>query len=244
MTWSFVGTVSTRFTTAATLTRTPPAEAVAGDLLIAAIVGRGAETLTIPDGWELINWTPPEVVSTIASGYPYSLVMWRIHPGGTVDTGVARSVNTAGGYYTMTAYRSTAGFALKDSGSQPNYDTTDNRLIGGVTADAGDLVFTFAARGFNSTTGWVSAGDPSTASGALDTTTAPGGYWTRRAALGFSAGTGSFAFGIAEGVKTTNGSTGDIVDTALSGRHILTAAAFGPASAPTRQRSRLILTPW
>ncbi|MCK9540195.1 hypothetical protein [Dokdonella sp.] len=170
--------------------------------------------------------------------------MWRIHPGGTVDTGVARSVYTAGGYYTMTAYRSTAGFALKDSGAQLNVDTTDNRLVGGVDADAEDIVFTFAARGFNSTVGEVSAGDPSTASGATDTTTAPGGYWTRRAALGFSAGKGSFSFGIAEGVKTTNGSTGDIVYTALFGRHILTAAAFGPASAPTRQRSRLIITPW
>lgn len=244
MTWSFVGTVSTRFTTAATLTRSPPAEAVAGDLLIAAIVGRGAETLTIPDGWGLINWTPPFTVSTAASGYPYSLVMWRIHPGVTVDTGVARSVATAGGFYTMTAYRSTESIALKASGSQSNYDTTDNRLVGGVTADAGDLVFTFAARGFSSSVGEVSAGDPSTASGALDTTTAPGGYWTRRDASGFSAGSGSFSFGIAEGVKTTNGSTGDIVDTALSGRHILTAAAFGPASAPARQRSRLILTPW
>lgn len=244
MTWSFVGTVSTRFTTAATLTRTPPAGAVAGDLLIAAIVGRGAETLTIPDGWELINWTPPEVVSTATSGYPYSLVMWRTHPGGTVYTGVARSVYTAGGYYTMTAYRSTAGFALKDSGAQLNVDTTDNRLVGGVDADAGDLVFAFAARGFNSAVSVFSADEPSTPSGATDTTTAPGGYWTRRAALGFSSGTGSFAFGIAEGVKTANGSTGDIVDTALSGRHILTAAAFGPASAPARQRSRLILTPW
>ena len=244
MAWTFVGTVSTRFTTAATITRSPPTEAVAGDLLIAAIVGRGAETLTIPDGWELINWTPPVIVSTTAGGYPYSLVMWCIHPGGTVDTVVARSVNTAGGYYTMTAYRSTSGFALKDSGSQPNYDTTNNRLIGGVTADAGDLVFAFAARGFNSTVSVFSADEPSTPSGATDTTTAPGDYWTRRASLGFSAGSGDFGFSVAEGIKSVSGSTGDIAVESASGRHILTATAFGPASAPTRQRSRLILTPW
>ena len=244
MTWSFVGTVSTRFTTQATLTRSPPTEAAAGDLLIAAIVGRGAETLTIPDGWELINWTPPEVVSTATSGYPYSLVMWRIHPGGTVDTGVARSVNTANGYYTMTAYRSTSGFALKDSGAQLNVGTTDNRLVGGVEADADDLVFAFAARGFASTVSVFSADEPSVASGAVDTETTPGNYWTRRASLSFSSGTGSFAFSVAEGVKSVSGSTGDIAVESASGRHILTAAAFGPASAPPRQRSRLILTPW
>lgn len=244
MAWSFVGTVSTRFTTASTITRSPLAAAAAGDLLIGTIVGRGAETLTIPDGWELINWTPPEVVSTVASGYPYSLVMWRVHPGGTVDTGVARSVNTAGGYYTMTAYRSTESIALKASGSQPNYDTTDNRLIGGVTADAGDLVFAFAARGFNSAVSVFSADEPSTPSGGIDTTTAPGPYWTRRASLSFSAGTGSFGVSVAEGIKSVSGSTGDIAVESASGRHILTAAAFGPASAPTRQRSRLILTPW
>lgn len=244
MTWSFVGTVSTRFATAATLTRTPPAGAVAGDLLIAAIVGRGAETLTIPGGWELINWTPPEVVSTATSGYPYSLVMWRTHPGGTVYTGVARSVYTAGGYYTMTAYRSTAGFALKDSGAQLNVDTTDNRLVGGVDADAGDLVFAFAARGFSSSASTFSADDPSTPSGGSDTTTAPGGYWTRRASLNFAAGSGNFGFSVAEGIKSVSGSTGDIAVESASGRHILTAASFGPASAPPRQRSRLILTPW
>lgn len=244
MTWTFVGTVSTRFTTAATITRSPPTEAVAGDLLIAAIVGRGAETLTIPAGWELINWTPPFTVSTVNSGYPYSLVMWSIHPGGTVDTGVARSVNTANGYYTMTAYRSTESIALKDSGVQANYDTTDNRLVGGVEADADDLVFAFAARGFNSTVNVFSADEPSTPSGSVDTTTAPGGYWTQRASLGFSAGTGSFGFGVAEGIKGASGSTGDIAVESAIGKHILTAAAFGPASAPTRQRSRLILTPW
>lgn len=244
MAWTFVGTVSTRFTTAATLTRSPPPGAAAGDLLIAAIVGRGAETLTIPDGWELINWTPPVIVSTATSGYPYSLVMWRIHPGGTVDTGIARSVATANGYYTMTAYRSTEGFALKDSGAQLNVDTTNNRLVGGVEADAGDLVFAFAARGFNSSINVFSADEPSTPSGATDTTTAPGGYWTRRASLSFSAGTGSFGFSVAEGIKSVSGSTGDIAVESASGRHILTAAAFGPASTPTRQRSRLILTPW
>lgn len=244
MAWSFVGTVSTRFTTASTLTRSPPTEAAAGDLLIAAIVGRGAEALTIPAGWALINWTPPEAVSTVASGYPYSLVMWRTHPGGTVYTGVARSVYTAGGYYTMTAYRSTAGFALKDSGAQLNAGTTDNRLVGGVEADADDLVFAFAARGFSNAVSVFSADEPSVASGETDIATTPGNYWTRRAALGFAAGSGDFGCSIAEGIKSVSGSTGDIAVESASGMHILTAAAFGPASAPTRQRSRLILTPW
>lgn len=223
-----------------------PASRLPGDLLVACIAGRGNAAFAAPVGWAIIEQLAAGNVSSSGSSTDagMGLMAYRIHESGDVSPVFTRSGGDAG-YSRVVCYRHTSAITLGDSGiEQPAAGAATITLAAGIdTTTANELIVACLCGGDNDLASGFTATDPSTPSGATDTSTQPTGAWIERSDNASSTGADT-SLAIADAVKSAPGNTGPISATHVRlRRHVLIAAAFR-AGAPERQRSRLILTPW
>lgn len=246
MSWEFIAAGAASAVTSGDLTASLPGARLPGDLLVACIAGRGDVAFTAPSGWTIIeqiaagNTGAGGAVSDASMG----LMAYRIFESGDVSPTFARSGGDAG-YGRVVCYRHTSAITLGNSGiEQPATGAFTITLAAGIdTTTANELIVACLCGGDNDLASGFTATDPSTPSGATDTSTQPTGAWIERSDNASTIGADT-SLAIADAVKTAPGNTGPISATHVrSRRHVLIAAAFR-AGAPERQRSRLILTPW
>lgn len=207
-----------------------PAGVAEGDLMVACIAYRGNASITRPTGWSIVateqNSGDTDATNGIASGDMFYIVRGSSAPSLTCtrtagDVVLARVIS-----YTPSA------------GTVPVYDTGSANTLalasvtgttGTITtAKASELIVAMASGGDAYTvSAFDAATDPTTASGATDTTTAPtNGTWIER--HDSSTGTGADAtLAIADAVRATAGATGTIQCTfSGSARQVMIAGAF------------------
>lgn len=246
MSWEFIEVGGAGAVATGGLTAYLPAACLPGDLLVACIAGRGDAAFAAPVGWEIIEQLAAGDASSTgsATNAGMGLMAYRIFESGDVSPTFARSGGDAG-YSRIVCYRHTSTITTGNSGiEQPAAGAATITLAAGIdTTTANELIVACLCGGDNDLASGFTATDPSTPSGATDTSTHPTGAWIERSDSASTAGADT-SLAIADAVKTAPGNTGPISAThARARRHVLIAAAFR-AGAPERQRSRLILTPW
>lgn len=238
MSWSFIDVGAAAAVTSGDITLSLPASVAAGDLLIACIAGRGTAAFVAPSGWEIIqqlasgNTSSSGGVGDAGTG----MMAYRIAGAGESAPTFTRSGGDAG-YGRIVCYRHPAAIALGNSGiTQPEAGAFTITLSAGIdTATANELIVACLCGGDNDLASGFVATDPSTASSATDTTTAPTNAWIERGDGSTTAGADT-SLAVADAVKPTAGNTGPIGATHVRARrHVLIAAAFraASASAPT-----------
>ncbi len=206
-----------------------PAGVAQGDLMVACIAYKGNAAITPPSGWVAActaqNTGDTDTTDGIASGAMFYIVRGASAPDLTCvrtagDVAYAKVLSYSGNHATPldTGSSATQGAA----GATPTTATFN-------TAQANELIVAMVAYGDQYTvTAFDAATDPTTASGATDTTTAPtAGTWIER----FDANTTTGAdtgIGIADAIRASAGATGTIQATVSSaaGRNAILAAAF------------------
>lgn len=246
MSWEFVEVGAASQVTTGGLTVNIPTTRLPGDLLVACIAGRGNAAFAAPVGWEIIEQIAAGDTGSngAATNAAMGLMAYRIFESGDVSPTFARSGGDAG-YSRIVCYRHTSAITTGNSGiEQPAAGAATITLAAGIdTTTANELIVACLCGGDNDFSLGFTATDPSTPSGASDTSTQPTGAWIKRSDNTTTAGADA-SLAIADAVKTTPGNTGPISAThARNRRHVLIAAAFR-AGASERPRSRLILTPW
>lgn len=228
--WTLVGIGGAATATSGNLALTAPAGGQKGDLYVAVIAYRSNAAFTGPANWTIHQQQSTGNTSTttntsIGSGLIASIVHSGTAPAttftrtlGDVALGRIFIYRASNGYPTfMTSSSSTAAAnATALSTAELNITGADTLIVAGFCGADNTTVSTFDA-----------ATDPTTASGATDTTTPPtAGTWYERADTGTNTGADT-ALGIADAVKATPGLTGSITCTAgVSSRHVMVAAAF------------------
>jgi hypothetical protein len=208
-----------------------PAGIAQGDVMVACIAARGNAAFTVPSGdWTVVasaqnsGNTSTTTSTAIASGVMAYCVRGGSAPALTFtrtagDLALGRIIAYSGGHS-----------APYDTGSANTLGANSATVTTGTfnTAGAGELIVAMCAGADNvSFSAFDAATDPTTASGATDTTTAPtNGTWIERADGGSNTGAdGSLA--IADAIRQTAGATGTIQATAsASSRHVMIAGAF------------------
>lgn len=246
MSWEFIEVGSASFVPTGDLTVNLPAMRLPGDLLVTCIAGRGDVAFTAPSGWTIIKQLAAGDTSSSGgiTNAGMGLMAYRISESGDVSPTFARSGGDAG-YARIVCYRHTSAITIGNSGiEQPAEGANTITLAAGIdTTTANELIVACLCGGDNDLASGFMATDPSTPSGATDTSTQPTGAWIERSDNTSTAGADT-SLAIADAVKTAPGNTGPISATHVRARrHVLIAAAFR-AGAPERQRSRLMLTPW
>lgn len=197
--------------------------------MVACIAMKGNVVVTPPSGWAAAatqqNSGDTDATDGIASAAMFYIVRGASAPDLTCtrtlgDVAYAKVISYSGGSATPLDTGTSA-----TQGSAGNTPTTGTI----TTAEDGELIVAFVAYGDQYTvSAFNAATDPTTASGATDTTTAPtNGTWIER----FDANTNTGAdtgIGIADAVRSSAGSTGTIQATvsSASGRNVMMAAAF------------------
>lgn len=235
MAWSVsVGTVAETTATGGNLTLSEPASSQSGDLLVACIAYRSNAAFTVPSGWTLIAQESSGDTNSnagIASGIMAYIVRGSSAPdltftrtGGNVARGaIVRYRDSGGGSITM-----------EDSNSVTLASNNATITLGGISGSSGSLIVAMAAGG-DGVSGLFSAmdaaTDPTTASGATDTTTAPtSGTWIER--LDSQTVTGAdTTIGIFDGVKSSASTTGNLtLSQSTSMRSVMIAATFAASA--------------
>ena len=209
---------------------TEPAGVASGDVMIACIAYKGTAAITAPAGWTapaalVQNTGNTDATDGIASGVMFYIVRGASAPSLTCtrtagDTAFAKVISYSGG--------AALPFDVGSSATQGAAGATPTTATI-TTALDGELIVAMAAYGDQYTvTAFDAATDPTTASGATDTTTAPtNGTWIERSDSNTNTGadTGS---GIADAIRSTAGATGTVQATISSalGRNVLMVAAF------------------
>lgn len=206
-----------------------PVGVASGDLMIACIAMRGTAVVTPPTDWVAAatqrNTGDTDATDGIASGAMFYIVRGGSAPSLTFtrtagDVAYGRIISYSGGSSTPLDTGSSETQAA--AGATPTTPAL-------VTAEDGELIVAMAAYGDQYTvSAFDAATDPTTASGATDTTTAPtNGSWIERSDSNTATGADT-GLGIADAVKASAGSTGTIQATISSaaGRNYLAAAAF------------------
>lgn len=207
-----------------------PAGGAAGKLYIACVGWRGNAAVTPPEGWSVVA-TPQNSGDTDATNGIASGTMWYLIRGASAPDLVG--VRT-GGDVLQVQIASYAGAATApfDAGTANTLAVASatNTTATITTAQPGELVVACSSAGDNLTSSaFDAATDPTTASGATDTTTAPAyGIWKER----YDVGTGTGAdhgLAFADAVRDAAGATGTIQTTVSAiAQHVLIAAAFKP----------------
>jgi hypothetical protein len=211
------------------LTITLPAGGQKGDLYVAVIAYRSTPAFTGPAGWTIhqqqsLGNTSTTTNTSIGSGLIASIVRGDAAPG-NVFTRTAGDVALG----RILIYRASNGrpvfMASSSSTAAANATALSTAAINVISKDT--LIIAGFCGADNTTVSIFDATDPATASAATDTTTPPtAGNWYERADSNTATGADT-ALGIADGVKATTGSTGNIICTAgNSSRHVMVAAAF------------------
>lgn len=230
MAWSFVGigTVATPVTSG-NYTLTEPAGVAQYDLLVACIAYRGSAAFTLPAGWNVVA-TQQSTGDTDATDGIASGVMAYIVRGASAPA--LQFTRTAGDVAMgrIVAYRGNATSSVYDTGTANTLGAVNVTVTTGTfsTAQANELIVCMGAGGDNYTwSAFDAATDPTAASGATDTTTAPtAGTWIERGDSGTNTGADT-SLAIADAIRATAGATGTIQATASgAGRSVLIAGAF------------------
>lgn len=228
------------------LTLGEPAGIAQGDLLIACIAYRSNAAFSVPGtgGWSVVATQQSSGDIDATNGIASGLMAWCI-----------RGASAPGLTFTRTGGDVARGCLIAYSGGHASapYDTGSANTLGAAsvtvttgtitTAEAGELIVAMMAGGDNYTTSaFDAATDPTTASGATDTTTAPtNGTWIERSDSGSNTGADT-SLAIADAIRATAGATGTIqCTTSGAGRSVMIAGAFklaaaqnfGPPSAAT-----------
>jgi hypothetical protein len=219
-----IGTIAT--VASGDLTLTEPAGIAAGDLMIACIAIRSTVGFTNGDWTKIQGQLSGDTDATngIASGE-----MWYVVRGSSAPTLVFSRTAGNVGHGRIIAYEGGAASPLDVSSSNTLASASATATTGTITtAEAGELIVAMTACGDNlSTSAFDAATDPTTASGATDTTTAPtNGTWLERSDDGTNTGADT-GLAIADAIRATAGATGTIQATvSASARHVMIAAAF------------------
>jgi hypothetical protein len=212
------------------LTLTEPAGVAQGDLLIACIAIRSTVGFANADWTKIEGQLTGNTVSTgagIASGEMWYCVRNSVAPslvftrtGG--DLGRGCIIAYAGGKQTLADVLSVHSSNTLGAASV----TATTGTI--TTVEANELIVAMIAQGDNYTaSAFDAATDPTTASGATDTTNAPtAGTWRERVDGGTNTGADG-GLAIADAIRATAGATGTIqVTSSGSARHVMIASAF------------------
>lgn len=211
-----------------------PAGVAQGDLMVACIAMRGNAVVTAPSGWNAAatqqSSGDTDTTDGIASAAMFYIVRGASAPALTCtrtagDVAFAKVISYSG---PIASPLDTGSSATQGSAGNTPTTATFN------TAEANELIVAFVAMGDQYTaSAFDAATNPTTASGATDTTTAPtAGTWIER----FDANTNTGAdtgIAIADAIRSAAGATGTIQCTmsSASGRNVLMAAAFKMAQA-------------
>lgn len=210
------------------LTLAEPAGIAQDDLMIACIGYRSNAAFTVPGDWNLIATQQSSGDTDATNGIASGLMMWCVRGGSAPtltfnrtagDVAQGRIIAYAGGHATPFDVGSANTLAVASA-------TVTTGTI--TTAEAGELIVAMVSCGDNLTTSaFDAATDPTTASGATDTTTAPtNGTWIERADNGTGTGV-DHGLAIADAIRATAGATGTIQATvSASARHVMIAASF------------------
>jgi hypothetical protein len=228
MAWSVpkIGALATPVTSG-NLTLAEPAGIATGDLMVACIAYRSTAAFTVPGDWNLVATQQSSGDTDATNGIASGLMMWCVRGGSAPTLTFNR---TAGDMATgrIIAYEGAAASPF-DTGTANTLGAASATVTTGTfsTAEAGELIVAMVSYGDNLAVSAFDATDPSTASGATDTTTAPtAGTWIERADNGTNTGADG-GLGIADAIRATAGATGTIQATVTaSARHVMIAAAF------------------
>ena len=206
-----------------------PAGVAQGDLMIACIAMRDTTVVTPPSGWSVAapqqNSGDVDTTDGIASGCMFYIVRGASAPDlvcvrASGGSSYSRIISYSGGSSTPFDVGSSA-----TQGAAGNTPTTASL----TTAEDGELIVAMVAYGDQYTvSAFDAATDPTTASGATDTTTVPtNGTWIERSDSNTATGADT-GLGIADAVRASAGATGTIQATvsSASGRNVMMAAAF------------------
>lgn len=217
------------------ITLTEPAGASQGDLLIACIAYRSNVAFTVPGDWNLVATQQSSGDIDASAGIASGLMMWTIRGASAPTLTFNRTLgNVALGR--IIAY-SGAQASPYDTGSANTAASSSATVTTGTitTATAGELIVAMTSAGdqYNASA-FDAATDPTTASGATDTTTAPtNGTWIERADNSTATGADG-GLAIADAIRQNAGATGTIQAGLTNvGRHVMIAAAFKLNTMPT-----------
>jgi hypothetical protein len=199
-------------------------------LLIACIASRIATTsaITLPSGWTLVaqrgNNNVLTTTSASASGLMAFIIRGASAPALTFTHPIAPSIAIG----RIVAYRGTQTIALNaGTAGTTAINTTAVSLAGFTTSVANTLLVAAVLGGQEAAwSSFAAVTDPTTASGATDTSTAPSSTWRERADTNSVTGAQT-SLAIFDAVKATAGATGNFTTTAsLGAAQSLIAAAF------------------
>lgn len=227
--WTLVAVGAATTANGGNLAITLPAGGQKGDLYVAVIAYRSNVGFTAPAGWTIhatqnTGNTSTTTSTSIGSGLIASIVRGDAAPANTFtrtlgDIGLGRILiyraNNGRPTFMASSSSTAAANATALSTAAINVTSTDTLIVAGFCGADNTTVSAFDAT------------DPANASAATNTTTQPtAGNWYERADSNTALGADT-TLGIADGVKATTGSTGNIICTAgNSSRHVMVAAAF------------------
>lgn len=230
MAWTLVGVGTPASVASGNLTVNEPAGCQAGDLLVMGIAYRSTVFVDTPGDWNLLNFEISGDTATnangIGSGGLYYCIRGSSAPtstftrtGGNAALGCIvayRGVDSSDptGTQTTSATLGASGTAVSTVGIETD---TNNALIVAMLAGGGDTTVS----------GFDAATDPSTASGATDTSNDPtAGTWRERTDSLTTAGADT-TLAMADAIKATAGVTGTLSCTTANGfRSVMVAASF------------------
>jgi hypothetical protein len=211
------------------LTVAEPAGIATGDLMVACIAYRSNATFTVPGDWTIVATQQSSGDTDATNGIASGLMMWCVRGGSAPTLTFNR---TAGDLAQGCIIAYTGGHASTpfDTGTANTLGAASATVTTGTfnTAEAGELIVAMVSCGDNlSTSAFDAATNPTTASGATDTTTAPtAGTWIERVDVGTNTGADG-GLAIADAIRSAAGATGTIQATvSASARHVMIAAAF------------------
>jgi hypothetical protein len=183
MAWDFIGVSSAVTVASGDVALTEPSGCSDGDLLVVGIGYRSNAAFTPPSGagWTLIEQQNTGNTTVNATGSIASGAMWyKIRSGSGDGTWTRTGGDVAIGR--MIAYRNTDTIELDVSNSitLASGASSTSTLTGGVTTTVDDALIVAMGVAARDTSGFssIDATDPSTASGATNTTTDPtAGTW-------------------------------------------------------------------
>jgi hypothetical protein len=223
-----LGAVAETTVAGGNLTLAEPSGVAQGDLMVACIAYRDTPAFTLPSGWALVATQQSSGDTDTTDGI-----------GSGVMAYIVRGASAPALTWTRTAGNVARGCIVSYSGTDATpYDTGSANTLAVAsatvttgtitTAAAGELIVAMLAGGDNySVSAFDAATDPTTASGATDTTTAPtDGTWIERVDSGTNTGADT-VIAIADAVRATAGATGTIqCTTSGAGRSVMIAGAF------------------
>lgn len=218
------------------LTLAEPDGILQGDLMIACIGYRSNAAFTVPGDWNLVATQQSSGDTDATNGIASGVMMWAVRGASAPTLTFNRTAGNVaqGRIFGYSGNQRTSPF---DTGSANTLAVASATVTTGTitTALANELIVAMTSAGDTLTaSAFDAATDPTTASGATDTTTVPtAGTWIER--TDDSTGTGAdHGLAIADAIRAAAGATGTIQATiSASARHVMIVAAFKIDLAPT-----------